>query len=154
MTTKEIRNYIHNDLGIDKQSVQSMVRAGIKEEVTKYIEQELKDENKWSAFIDSELRRLILDAADNKRFSYLHCTVDKLYHKIDEEIHNEVLKRLNVSLVPSEEVKRTLSTDCVDPEELKTLVKQVYDLTKRDFEIEDIMAYLQYHDMYSVTKGK
>lgn len=95
---KEIRNYIHNYLGLTKDEVKDMVREGIKEEISKYIEQELSDKHKWEQFIEGHLRKIILDSADNNRFSYLHCTVDKLYHKIDETIHEEVLKRLVIKL--------------------------------------------------------
>jgi hypothetical protein len=146
-TSKEIRNYIHNSLGLTKDEVKEIVREGIKEEVSNYINQELCDKEKWEFFIESHLQKIILDSADTQRYSYLHCTVDKLYHKIDEEIHNEVLKRLSVSLKPmDDQVAKTLSTTPITIQELQDIVSQTYNLTKKDKQLSEILEILNLKD--------
>lgn len=104
---KDIKNYIHNYLGLTKEEVRSIVldeiKAIVKEEVTKT----LNDKERLESMVEKEiLRQLKFGPNKYERSSFIINTMDHIYNRIDSIIHDEVLKRLRIELVePKEEDK-------------------------------------------------
>lgn len=101
---KDIRNYIHNYLGLTKDEVRGIVleeiRAIVKEEISKLA----KDEDFIHSYIEKEiLRQLRYGELKHERRPFLINTIDSIYNQIDKTIHEEVCKRLRIELVEPEE---------------------------------------------------
>lgn len=97
MNRKDLRNYIHNDLGISKDEIRNMLNEEIKKIISEETTKVLNDKEKISSMIEKEIiRQLKYDTSD--RTHYLICTMDKIYNKIDSVIHDEVVKRLVIEL--------------------------------------------------------
>ena len=102
MNRKDLRNYIHNDLGISKDEIRNMLNEEIKKIISEETTKVLNDKEKISSMIEKEIiRQLKYDTSD--RTHYLICTMDKIYNKIDSVIHDEVVKRLVIELKEPEE---------------------------------------------------
>lgn len=96
MNHKDIRQYIHNTLGIPKIQIYDLIleelKAIVKEEVTKA----LHDEQYIEHLVEKEIIRQL--KLNEPRSSYIVNTTNSLYNKIDEVIHDEVMKRLVIEL--------------------------------------------------------
>ena len=104
---KDIRNYIHNYLGLTKDEVRNIVLDEIKVIVKEEMSKLAKDEDFIRSFIENEiLRQLRYGELKHERRSFLINTMDSIYNEIDKTIHEEVCKRLRIELVePKEEDK-------------------------------------------------
>lgn len=100
---REIKNYIHNDLGISKDEIKKLIWDTIKETVQNEVIKCLLDENRLKHLIEKELIRQ-LKIQDSDRKLYLRSTLDAIYNKIDETIHKEVTKRLIIELRDENEI--------------------------------------------------
>lgn len=102
---KSIRNYIHNYLALTKPEVRSIVdeqvKQIVKEEVTKYF----NDEERLKSMIEKEIVRQLRYAkeVDQERRSFIISTMDAIYNKIDQTIHEEVCNRLIIKLKEEED---------------------------------------------------
>lgn len=94
---KDIKNYIHNYLGLTKEEVRSMVDEVVKDTVQKEVSKYLNDENRLTSLVEKEILRQ-LKCQDHIRNSFIINTMDGIYNKIDKVIHEEVLKRLQITL--------------------------------------------------------
>lgn len=66
------------------------------------VQKRLNDKAWLTHIIETELVRQ-LKFNSSSRHSYINCTMNQIYNKIDEAIHEEVIKRLKVELIhPSE----------------------------------------------------
>ena len=93
---KELKNYIHNYLGLTKEEVKKMVWDTVVETVNKEVNKCLNDKERIKAIIEGQVRYEIMK--DHPRRSYIHSTMDEIYNKIDSVIHEEVVKRLVIEL--------------------------------------------------------
>lgn len=100
---REIKNYIHNDLGISKDEIKKLIWDTIKETVQNEVIKCLLDENRLKHLIEKELIRQ-LKIQDSDRKPYLRSALDAIYNKIDETIHKEVTKRLIIELRDENEI--------------------------------------------------
>ena len=96
---KDIKNYIHNYLGLTKEEVRGMVLEVVKNTVEKEVNKYLNDENRLQHMIEKEILNQIKYGQDGyKRRSFLISVMDEVYNRIDGIIHEEVLKRLQITL--------------------------------------------------------
>ena len=96
---KDIKNYIHNYLGLTKEEVREMALEVVKNTVKKEVDKCLNDENRLQHMIEKEILSQIKYGQDGyKRRSFLISVMDEVYNRIDEIIHEEVLKRLQRKL--------------------------------------------------------
>ena len=99
ISSKDLRNLIYNDLKFTKQDLKDLINNELESIIKSEVNKVLNDEVKISSLIEKELLRQIKSSDYSKgRQSYLFCTVDKIYHEIDSVIHEEVLKRLQITL--------------------------------------------------------
>lgn len=100
---KDIKNYIHNYLGLTKEEVREMALEVVKNTVKKEVDKCLNDENRLQHMIEKEILSQIKYGQDGyKRRSFLISVMDEVYNRIDEIIHEEVLKRLQITLKDTE----------------------------------------------------
>lgn len=95
---KSIRNYIHNTLNISKDEIRNIIVDEIHNIVKEQIKVVLNDKEHLQQYIQNEIIKEIRRDYNKERRSYPICTVDEIYNKIDKIIHEEVLKRLVVTL--------------------------------------------------------
>lgn len=101
---KDIRNYIHNYLGLTKDEVRGIILEEIRDIVKEEISKLAKDEDFIHSYIEKEiLRQLKHGELKHERRSFLINTMDSIYNQIDKTIHEEVCKRLRIELVEPEE---------------------------------------------------
>ena len=101
---KDIKNYIHNDLGFTKDEVKSIIEKTLAELVRKEIIKILNDETRLRILINDCISREISNQSKERR-CYMHSMMDDIYKKIDEEIHKQVTDRLLITLKePKEDI--------------------------------------------------
>lgn len=102
---KDIKNYIHNYLGLTKEEVRSIINETVKDTVQKEVSKYLNDENRLTSLVEKEIIRQ-LKCQDKVRNSFIINTMDGIYNKIDKVIHEEVIKRLQITLKePNEDLE-------------------------------------------------
>lgn len=100
LNRKDLRDYIHNVLGIKKddirKAIQDEIELIVKEEVTIC----MHDQERLRRLIENEIVRQLkfYDPLKHTRTQYIRCTVDEIYNQIDEEIHKVVCDRLQLTL--------------------------------------------------------
>ena len=96
---KDLKNYIHNYLGLTKEEVHDMVKEVVQQTVKAEVEKCLHDQNKLEHLIEKEiLRQIKYNGQDYQRRYFIQNTMDAIYNRIDTVIHEEVLKRLQITL--------------------------------------------------------
>lgn len=91
----DIKNYIHNDLGITKEYIDGIIRETVNTEIHKI----LNDEPRIKRTIEDEIIRCCkVYKSDGSRRSFVISTMDDIYNRIDTEIHNIVRERLIIKL--------------------------------------------------------
>lgn len=91
----DIKNYIHNELGVTKEYVDDIIRKTVVDEIHKI----LNDEPRIKQVIEDEIVRCCkIYKSDGTRRSFVISVMDDIYNKIDKTIHEEVRKRLIVEL--------------------------------------------------------
>lgn len=91
----DIKNYIHNDLGITKEYIDKIIRETVNTEIHKI----LNDEPRIKRTIEDEIIRCCkVYKSDGSRRSFVISTMDDIYNRIDTEIHNIVRERLIIKL--------------------------------------------------------
>ena len=98
---KELKNYIHNYLGLTKEEIKKMIWDTVVETVNKEVNKCLNDKERIKSIIEGQIKFEIM--RDHPRRSYIHSTMDELYNKIDSTIHEEVIKRLRIELKEPED---------------------------------------------------
>lgn len=98
---KELKNYIHNYLGLTKEEIKKMVWDTVVETVNKEVNKCLNDKERIKSIIEGQIKFEIM--RDHPRRSYIHSTMDEIYNKIDTTIHEEVIKRLRIELKEPED---------------------------------------------------
>ena len=98
---KELKNYIHNYLGLTKEEIKKMVWNTVVETVNKEVNKCLNDKERIKSIIEGQIKFEIMK--DHPRRSYIHSTMDEIYNKIDSTIHEEVIKRLRIELKEPED---------------------------------------------------
>ena len=94
---KDIKNYIHNYSGLSRNDVREVVLDVVEDTVQKEVAKILNDENRLQSMVEKEILRQ-LKCQDKVRNSFIRNTMDGIYNKIDEVIHEEVVKRLQITL--------------------------------------------------------
>ena len=98
---KELKNYIHNYLGLTKEEIKKMIWDTVVETVNKEVNKCLNDKERIKSIIEGQIKFEIM--RDHPRRSYIHSTMDEIYNKIDSTIHEEVIKRLRIELKEPED---------------------------------------------------
>ena len=98
---KELKNYIHNYLGLTKEEIKKMVWDTVVETVNEEVNKCLNDKERIKSIIEGQIKFEIM--RDHPRRSYIHSTMDEIYNKIDTTIHEEVIKRLRIELKEPED---------------------------------------------------
>ena len=98
---KELKNYIHNYLGLTKEEIKKMVWDIVVETVNEEVNKCLNDKERIKSIIEGQIKFEIM--RDHPRRSYIHSTMDEIYNKIDTTIHEEVVKRLRIELKEPED---------------------------------------------------
>ena len=98
---KELKNYIHNYLGLTKEEIKKMVWDTVVETVNEEVNKCLNDKERIKSIIEGQIKFEIM--RDHPRRSYIHSTMDEVYNKIDTTIHEEVVKRLRIELKEPED---------------------------------------------------
>lgn len=98
---KELKNYIHNYLGLTKEEIKKMIWDTVVETVNEEVNKCLNDKERIKAIIEGQIKFEIM--RDHPRRSYIHSTMDEIYNKIDTTIHEEVVKRLRIELKEPED---------------------------------------------------
>ena len=97
----DVKNYIHNDLGITKQDVENIIIKTVKDEIDKLF----KDESRLTYIIEGIVQRAIKEDK-HKTLYHLLLNFDSLLdHKITETVFNEVKSKLKIELVGDEEIE-------------------------------------------------
>ena len=100
---KDVKNYIHNELGITKEYIDDLIRKTVKEEIVKV----LNDDERIKRTVENEIVRCCkIYKSDGTRRSFVINVMDDIYNKIDSVIHEEVRKRLIIELKEPEECTR------------------------------------------------
>lgn len=100
---KDVKNYIHNELGITKEYIDDIIRKTVKEEIVKV----LNDNERIRRTVENEVVRCCkIYNSDGTRRSFVINVMDDIYNKIDKVIHEEVHKRLIIELKEPEECTR------------------------------------------------
>lgn len=95
-----IKNFIHNDLGITKEYIDTIIRDTVNNEIHKI----LNDELRIKSIIENEIIRSCKEYnSDGTRRSFIVSIMDDIYNRIDSEIHKTVRERLIVKLRDSDE---------------------------------------------------
>ena len=95
----DVKNYIHNDLGISKEYVEEVIIKTIKDE----IEELFKDESRLTYIIEGIIQRTIKEDR-HKTLYHLLLNFDSLLdRRITETVFNEVKSRLKIELVGDED---------------------------------------------------
>ena len=100
---KSIKNYIHNYLGLTKDEVRSIVEEVVKQSIKEEVEKYFKDENRLVHLVEKEITRQIKYDGKYDRRYFIQNTMDAIYNRIDSVIHEEVLKRLQITLKEPED---------------------------------------------------
>lgn len=96
---KDLKNYIHNYLGLTKEEVRDMVKEVVQQSVKVEVEKCLNDQNRLEHLIEKEIiRQVKYNGQDYQRRYFIQNTMDAIYNRIDTVIHEEVLKRLQITL--------------------------------------------------------
>lgn len=96
---KDLKNYIHNYLGLTKEEVRAMVKEVVQQYVETEVKKCLSDEQRLEHLIEKEiLRQIKYNNQDYQRKYFIQNTLDAIYNRIDTVIHDEVLKRLQITL--------------------------------------------------------
>lgn len=95
---KNIRNYIHNYLGLTKEEIRKFIWDFIEEIVQEEIQKVLNDEARLHRLIEENIVREIRRNDNHERHSFAVSIMDDIYCKIDKVIHEEVRKRLVIEL--------------------------------------------------------
>lgn len=103
---KDIKNYIHNYLGLTKEEVRSIIDGVVKDTIQKEVSKYLNNENRLTSLVEKEIIRQ-LKCQDKIRNSFIVNTMDGIYNKIDKVIHEEVIKRLQITLKEPKEDSET-----------------------------------------------
>ena len=98
---KDIKNYIHNYLGLTKEEVKKMIWDAVVDTVNEEVCKCLNDKERIKTIVEGQVRYEIMK--ESPRRSYIHSTMDEIYNKIDEAIHKEVVKRLKIELKEPED---------------------------------------------------
>ena len=98
---KELKNYIHNYLGLTKEEIKKIIWDTVVETVNKEVNKCLNDKERIKSIIEGQIKFEIM--RDHPRRSYIHSTMDEIYNKIDSTIHEEVVKRLRIELKEPED---------------------------------------------------
>lgn len=98
---KELKNYIHNYLGLTKEEIKKMIWDTVVETVNEEVNKCLNDKERIKSIIEGQIKFEIM--RDHPRRSYIHSTMDEIYNKIDSTIHEEVVKRLRIELKEPED---------------------------------------------------
>lgn len=98
---KELKNYIHNYLGLTKEEIKKMIWDTVVETVNEEVNKCLNDKERIKSIIEGQIKFEIM--RDHPRRSYIHSTMDEIYNKIDSTIHEEVIKRLRIELKEPED---------------------------------------------------
>ena len=98
---KELKNYIHNYLGLTKEEIKKMIWDTVVETVNEEVNKCLNDRERIKSIIEGQIKFEIM--RDHPRRSYIHSTMDEIYNKIDSTIHEEVIKRLRIELKEPED---------------------------------------------------
>ena len=98
---KELKNYIHNYLGLTKEEIKKMIWDTVVETVNEEVNKCLNDKERIKSIIEGQIKFEIM--RDHPRRSYIHSTMDEIYNKIDTTIHEEVVKRLRIELKEPED---------------------------------------------------
>lgn len=98
---KELKNYIHNYLGLTKEEIKKMIWDTVVETVNEEVNRCLNDKERIKSIIEGQIKFEIM--RDHPRRSYIHSTMDEIYNKIDTTIHEEVIKRLRIELKEPED---------------------------------------------------
>lgn len=98
---KELKNYIHNYLGLTKEEIKKMIWDTVVETVNEEVNKCLNDKERIKSIIEGQIKFEIM--RDHPRRSYIHSTMDEIYNKIDTTIHEEVIKRLRIELKEPED---------------------------------------------------
>jgi len=93
---KEVKNYIHNYLGLTKEEVKSIIWDAVVDTINKEVCKCLNDKERIKSIVEGQVRYEIMK--ESPRRSYIHSTMDEIYNKIDKVIHEEVVKRLRIEL--------------------------------------------------------
>ena len=96
MNYKDIKNYIHNDLKISKEELRKAILDAIVITVNTEVRKCLNDQERLKGLVEGQVRYELMKNAPRR--SYIHSTMDDIYNKIDEVIHEEVVKRLQITL--------------------------------------------------------
>ena len=95
----DVKNYIHNDLGISKEYVEEVIIKTIKDEIEKLF----KDESRLTYIIEGIVQRTIKEDK-HKTLYHLLLNFDSLLdRKITETVFNEVKSKLKIELIEGEE---------------------------------------------------
>lgn len=98
LSRKDLRDYIHNYLGISK----SAIRDAIIEEIQLLVKEEvsrcIKDEQWLENIIKQEVIRTIKSQDDIEGKQYLITSMNSIYNTITKEIHNLVCEKVIIAL--------------------------------------------------------
>lgn len=95
----DVKNYIHNDLGITKEYIEKIILKTIQDEIEKLF----VDEERLQTILERIVRQTI-KKDENKMLYHLLINFDSLLDKkITETIFNEVKSRLKIELVDGKE---------------------------------------------------
>lgn len=100
---KDLKNYIHNYLGLTKEEVRDMVKDVVRQHVEAEVKKCLNDEQRLEHLIEKEILRQVKYDGKYERRYFIQNTMDAIYNRIDSIIHEEVLKRLQITLKEPDE---------------------------------------------------
>lgn len=95
---KEIRNYIHNYLGLTKDEVKEMFREELTRIVKEEVEHVMNDKPRLVNMIHDSIVKEIRRQDNYERHSFTISVMDEIYNRIDNIIHKEVCDKLIIGV--------------------------------------------------------
>lgn len=108
---KDVKNYIHNELNITKAEMHTYIWDIITQTVKEEVAKALNDKERLHRVVQDEIVKQLKYLSYNDRRSYIVCTMEKIYNKIDEEICKQVIDKLQISLKEEDDGKRFEGTN-------------------------------------------
>lgn len=89
---KEVKNYIHNDLGITKEDIQYTIERTVEEEIRKFF----NDESRLNTFMMNYIKDLLNGDYENPKYRSVFMMNNLIYDNVCSEIGKVVKENLKI----------------------------------------------------------
>ena len=90
----EVKNYIHNDLGITKEYIRDVIKETVAEEIKK----SMKDELFLKGVVQSQIRDILNKEYTNPKYKKLFSLNELIYNGVCKEISKTVSENIKIQV--------------------------------------------------------